>query len=246
MCTVSFSPEPGGYLLGMNRDEQRRRAPGFPPRKGRAGGVEILCPQESGGGTWVGVNGAGVCLALINWYSVPRRVADAPVSRGVIVRDGLSATSSHGLLLSVTGQPLSRINPFRLLGVFPAEGRVLEWRWNLGKLELLAHRWEPRAWISSGWDEAGAQERRGVRFRRALAEPAPGGVAWMRRFHTCHDPQPGPYSVCMHREDAVTVSYTEVEVGPERARLRYHAGAPCEAAEVVEDFLPRSPEPVRP
>lgn len=33
----------------------------------------------------------------------------------------------------------------------------------------------------------------------------------------------------MHRPDAATVSYTEVQVVPQRATLRYYAGTPCSA-----------------
>ena len=36
-------------------------------------------------------------------------------------------------------------------------------------------------------------------------------LAWMRRLHRSHVPAPGPFSICVHREDARTVSYTEIE-----------------------------------
>jgi hypothetical protein len=45
------------------------------------------------------------------------------------------------------------------------------------------------------------------------------------RFHV---PETGPFSTCMHRADAATVSYTEVVVSSRQAMMRHHAGAPCE------------------
>jgi len=37
-----------------------------------------------------------------------------------------------------------------------------------------------------------------------------------------------PFSTCMHRADASTVSYTEISFSPREAVMRYHAGAPCQ------------------
>jgi hypothetical protein len=39
--------------------------------------------------------------------------------------------------------------------------------------------------------------------------------------------------VCMHREDARTVSSTLVLVGPQRVRMAYQAGWPCEDGEIM-------------
>ena len=39
--------------------------------------------------------------------------------------------------------------------------------------------------------------------------------------------QSGPFSTCMHRADAATVSYNEATVSPNGALLSYHAGSLC-------------------
>jgi hypothetical protein len=51
----------------------------------------------------------------------------------------------------------------------------------------------------------------------------------LRRLHRSHSPEAGPFSTCMHRSDAATVSYTEITAFSRKARLRYHAAAPCNA-----------------
>lgn len=211
----------------MNRDEQRARAAGLAPALTWRAGRRVLAPCELSGGTWVGVNETGTSFALINWYSVPSRVAGEAVSRGEVVRTVLPAgtrTAADALLVELE---LRRVKPFRLLGFFPAESSVIEWRWNCDHLECREHPWRENTWISSGYDEPGAKRRRAGEFRRAWQERNAGGLAWLRRLHGSHGVEPGPYSHCMHREDAATVSYTEIAVGSEGATMRYAPGSPC-------------------
>jgi hypothetical protein len=226
MCTVTFVTGKNGYALGMNRDEKLSRPAALPIAIHRLSGRNALFPSEVSGGAWIGVNDAGASFALINWYRVPNRVEGQPVSRGEIVRTAL-ALDSPELMSNPPGLDLHRVNPFRLLGVFLAQNAVYEWRWDLHNFERIAHRWETNAWFSSGFDEPGAQRARGGAFRAALHETAAGSLSWLRRLHASHLPECGPYSVCMHRSDAATVSYSEIEVDQGAANMRYVAGAPC-------------------
>jgi len=186
-----------------------------------------LFPSEPGGGTWVGVNEAGLGCALINWYAITARVSSFPVSRGRVVMNALAASNVQEMEQSLTALPLNRINPFRLIGVFSAARAVVEWRWNLKVLAVISHPWATATWISSGLDEAGAQAARGETFAAARRQKSFGRVEWLRRLHRSHKPVRGPYSTCMHRNDAATVSYTEIEVSPGKIVLRYCDGAPC-------------------
>jgi hypothetical protein len=227
MCTVTFIARRRGYALGMNRDEQLARVKALPPARRRLGSRDAIFPSEPNGGTWIGVNDAGVTLALINWYSVTARVAGQAISRGEIVKRALASDSSALVEAALRVAPLVRINPFRLIGVFLAARSVIEWRWNLDRLARARHRWQTGAWISSGFDEPGAQRTRGARFGGALRQSSAGSLAWLRRLHRSHAPQRGPYSICMHRADAATVSYTELVVARRLATLRYTPSAPC-------------------
>jgi len=211
----------------MNRDEKLTRVAAQPPARHRLGSRDALFPSEPNGGAWIGVNDSGATLALINWYAVPACVAGQPVSRGEVVKSSLVADSPGMADKAMSGLPLARVNPFRLVGVFLASRAVIEWRWNLKRLERRDHPWQTNTWISSGFDELGAQQTRGKIFREALRQKSAGSVDWLRRLHRSHRPARGPYSTCMHREDAVTVSYTEVAVSAYAATMRYLAGAPC-------------------
>ena len=238
MCTVTFIARRHGYALGMNRDEKLARVKALPPALLQLGNYRALHPSEPGGGTWVGVNAAGVTLALINWYSIHDRVSGPTNSRGEVVKRAFPSDSARMVNVALAHEPLARVNPFRLIGVFPAQQAVVEWRWNLRHLERLEHDWRTRHWASSGFDEPGAQRARGVVFRQAMQGKTVGRLDWLQRLHRSHGPERGPYSVCMHREDAATVSYTEITVSRKTATLRYTPGAPCCTAPMPALRLP--------
>jgi hypothetical protein len=199
----------------MNRDEKLTRAIGTPPRKRRMNGRAVLCPAEPGGGTWIALNDSGASLALINWYSVTKRVERSPVSRGEVVKAVGAADSAEAASAGLNELPLKRINPFRLIGIFPASGEIVEWRWNLKRLVRKKAPWRTQQWISSGFDEPVAQRVRGGIFRDALLQKPARLLSWLRR---------------LHRSDAATVSYTEITVSSRTATMRYHAGTPCRSS----------------
>jgi hypothetical protein len=227
MCTVSFFAREDGFLLGMNRDEKLARVAGLPPTVREVGGRAAICPSEPDGGTWIGVNDAGAAFALINWYAVAARAPAPAVSRGTVVTEILPHTAPFNVFRALRALPLQRINPFRLIGVFPATHEVIEWRWNLERLAQRYWRWQANTWISSGHDESGAQRMRGQNFSVSLEAPDAGSPAWLRRLHGSHAPERGAFSTCMHRADAATVSYTEIEVKPGAATLFHVPGPLC-------------------
>jgi hypothetical protein len=231
MCTVSFIAKKRGYLLGMNRDEKRSRPKGLPPSERTIDGHRVICPSEPNSGTWIFLNDSGITLALINWYSVGGRVSTDPISRGEIIPSITPADSPDLVDSALSTLPLPRINPFRLIGIFPQCKEVLEWRWNLSELARKSHDWRSQQWISSGFDEATAQNIRSQTFREFLTQASVGTFSWLRRLHASHTPECGPFSTCMHRPDAVTVSYTQISVSPSKASLHHICGAPCEATE---------------
>lgn len=237
MCTVTFIAQRNGYCLGMNRDEKLTRADGLPPTRHKANGRAVLSPSEPSGGTWIALNDSGASLALINWYSVTKRVDGSALSRGEIVKAVGAADSAEFVNARLRELPLKRINPFRLIGIFPSSGEIVEWRWNLNRLVRKKARWRARQWISSGFDEPAAQRARGREFRHALEQTSAPRLSWLRKLHSSHAPRTGPFSTCMHRSDAATVSYTEITVSSRTATMRYHAGTPCKNSPSFRECL---------
>jgi hypothetical protein len=227
MCTVSFLPTRTGFMLAMNRDERKSRPRGVAPRRHQMESRTALHPCEPGGGTWIGVNDAGLTLALINWYSKPQRDLALCLSRGIVIPHLLAGADLAGVGYLFADIPLSRLNPFRLIAASMADRAVREWRWDGTVLKSRRHGWTRNHWFSSGHDEAVAIRKR-ANVMRVAAECAPAVTpAWLRKLHRSHQPERDAFSVCMHRDDAETVSYTEILATGRRAEMRYSARSPC-------------------
>jgi len=243
MCTFTILPRDSGYIAAMNRDEQRTRVTALPPEIRRLGETEVMAPREPAGGTWISVNATGNTLALLNWYSVPCLGTRASESRGNIIRQAGPVMNDLELAAHLETLTLANYRPFRLVAVFPGEHRIVERQWDGRRLRVLHHSWRATVWISSGLDEAGANMVRHRVFTKFLTQlqPAAPTHPWaaLRSLHASHDPEPGPYSFCMHRRDAVTVSCTEIQVNDRECRMWYHAGSPCQRKETSETRLQR-------
>jgi hypothetical protein len=225
MCSVTFLPRDDGFVLAMNRDELLSRASALPPEVSRRDGLAMLYPRERSGGTWVGINSAGMAFSLLNWHSQPDRAGEDMVSRGEVVRAVLSARSPQAAARIVRQLPCERMNPFRLVGISLAERSLCEWRSGAERLEHIPLPWTRQHWFSSGFDEATADD-----VRRKLCDRIPDdalNLPTLRALHRSHVPEAGPFSMCMHRPEAGTVSYTEISVRGSHAAIQYVAAPPC-------------------
>jgi hypothetical protein len=211
----------------MNRDESLARAAAHPPQVFTRAGRLALYPTESTGGSWVGVNDAGITVALINWYAIPRAAGIGRVSRGSVVPAVLAAADAEEARTAIAALSKRDMAPFRLLAFAPCERTVREFRWDQQTLDEVPHAWAPRHWFSSGHDEPRTQHTRGDVAREAWRDLCAGRLPWLRRLHASHAPERGPFCFCMHRMDAATVSYTEIALTRRTATMRYHDGPLC-------------------
>jgi len=233
MCTISFVPKLRGFYLAMNRDEKFTRRGGLPPVIVDLADRRAIFPREPEGGTWIAANDAGVCLALVNWHRIERQSVRSIASRGQVVKALATKSSAEEIAAGLAGLPLRRLRPFRLIAIIPSEQRVTEWRWDRDRLVAHKHAWERRHWFSSGLDEPKAERERGRICKAAQSQKSEGRLDWLRRLHRSHSPERGPFSICMHRPDAATVSYTEVAVSGRRATMRYKSGSCCSKKPMV-------------
>jgi Transport and Golgi organisation 2 len=227
MCTVSFLPKSQGFYLAMNRDEKQDRFTSLAPMVVELEAHRAVFPLEPTGGTWISANDAGVCLALVNWHRIKREPNNGIRSRGEVVRKLAGISTSDEISAAITKLPLRKLRPFRLIAIVSAENRVIEWRWNLNRLSVRKHSWESRHWFSSSFDEAMAEAERTRVCAAQLDESAKRDVKWLRRLHRSHEPERGPFSICMHRPTNATVSYTEVAVSGRSVVMCYKDGPPC-------------------
>jgi transport and Golgi organization protein 2 len=230
MCTVSFIPNVNGFYLGMNRDESRLRPIGLQPEVRRTTYGVSIYPTEPSGGTWIGINDSGLCLALINWHKAPTRPVPRIVSRGIVVKELIQLPTNGALAGLLRDLPIEAMPPFRLIAVSLRESLIREFRWDQNRVITISHYWMAKHWFSSGLDEQQAEVTRATVCRQKWNEPHAGELAWLRRLHQSHLPERGGFSICMHREDACTVSYTEVVFRDASGTMRYHPGSLCSGA----------------
>ena len=229
MCTLTFVPKPVGYILGMNRDESVLRPAALPPTRFIQSGVEAVYPRESAtGGTWVAANSDGIAFALLNQNRGP---GSGPKlrSRGNLIPALVHGRDMRAAIVKLEQMDLNGLFPFLLTGFFPAEKTILEWQWNGKDLTGRPLSWGSRHWFSSGISDAMAAQVRGAFCTSAWQRRDAGSAEWLRRMHASHSPVRGSFSVCVHRPEAATVSYTEVSYDGEQVDLRYHVGQPCQA-----------------
>jgi hypothetical protein len=222
----------------MNRDERRTRAPALPPGPVDAGVPALMPVDGDAGGTWISVNGRGHALALLNrWEESPHDAGTPLVSRGLLVKELAGQADAASVGIALAGLPLARYRPFTLASVTPG-GPPKLFEWN--GLELSRNRVTAPGLVrtSSGSDQAGVERSRGALFQAARESPRGLTPELLILLHRSHLPERGPLSICMHRNEAVTVSFSLITVSGGRVLFRYVAGSPCETEGASESFLP--------
>ena len=236
MCTLSFVPTTNGFYAAMNRDELITREFALPPRLAVVEQTRVIYPQEQTGGTWIAANEYGITFALLNWNLAgtfqKRR------SRGSIIPQLIGQGSLFVTVDKLKNIPLEGILPFRLIGICSLQKLVYEWRWDAVSLGQIQFDWEPHHWFSSGLSDNQAENERGKICSAAWSDPAAGTLPWLRKLHRSHSSAPGPFSICVHRSDAKTVSYTEIHYSLDHLEFRYIAGQPCDHGHALSLQLP--------
>jgi hypothetical protein len=228
MCTVSWLRRAGGYELFCNRDERHTRKAAGPPSLRETRGVRFVAPTDGDcGGSWIGVNEAGLTLCILNRYEgVTSSARDDYRSRGLLLTDLMDCLSVSHARARLSDADLSSYRPFTLAALSAREPALLiHWTNNNITFDEDGDAWAPLT--SSSYRPAEVTAARESVFRR-MAEGA-GAVTpeLLEEFHRSHDAAGGASSVCMHREDAATVSFSRVRVSAEKIEFAYEPLSPC-------------------
>ena len=234
MCTLSWLPRADGHTFWHGRDERTTRLPGVPPVAVRRGGRRAMAPRDGdAGGTWVGVNDAGLTLGLANLYppeGVGEGMAPPPpglVTRGRIIDDLLPAATAgeaRELLEAIDPRVFA---PFTLAVLEPGRPAELH-RWDGSRLETRTTA-APGLLLTSSGAGRRIEEIRKREYTR-LAPGSPPRAEDIETLHRSHLESLGADSFCMHREEAETASLTRIEVGGAGIRMTYTPGPPCRTA----------------
>ena len=241
MCTLSWVRHDEGYTVLFNRDERRTRSPGLPPSVQMRSGVRFLAPRDpDGGGSWAAVNDHRIALCILNQYDVPRASIAQPISRGLLLLSLADLSSQAEVWNRVKSSGLMQYAPFTLAAFEPGLPALLL-SWDGHGLSDQTHGSTGLVITSSSVAQQEADQSRRRLFEEALAVGATSEDV-LDRLHRSHLPAEGALSVCMHREDAETVSLTKIAAGRSGVALSYVPGAPCRAqAPVILSLAVRAP-----
>jgi hypothetical protein len=230
MCTVSWIRTSVGYQLFCNRDELRTRLPGVAPRLQQRHGVHYIAPLDGNhGGSWIAVNEYGMAFCLLNRYrstEPPGRGENPYRSRGLLLLDLVGCRCLAEVWKKIRSLQLREYPPFALVVLgYQLPAMLMDWCGRYLRLDDNADQAVPL--VSSSFDQEGAQTSRKMLFAQLAAKRGLADSKLLHTFHTSHLPLKGPYSPCMHRSDASTVSFSRISVSDGRVEFSYLPGAPC-------------------
>jgi hypothetical protein len=229
MCTLTVLRSGALLRVAVNRDESRQRPAAHPPFITRAGGLQVLTPQDPlGRGTWVAANSAGLVFALLNVHSEagqPFRAAndlstadDSRPSRGLIIPGLADCGSLDEAAWRLDGIPPDTFAPCRVIAAH--EDELIDVALD-GSREVNVHRiHQPLLFTSSSLGDALVEGPRQMLFEQMLGTPW-DLPAQQDAFHAHRWRDRPAVSVHMSRPEACTVSTTVVEVTSREVRMIY-------------------------
>lgn len=211
-------------MVAANRDELLTRpSEGFARRSD--GPLPILAPRDQvAGGTWMGLNAAGVFVAITNRAGLPPDLEKR--SRGLLVRDALAHDSADMAAAQLAEVGAGTHNAFHLL---MADARSAFLVWDDGK-QVTHEELTPGFHVITERSFDAAPTHRPMRIKDALRElegkPYPG-AAWFQDLLGRRDHDAPMEGVCVLSPDGKygTRSSTILELG-ERVRLLDRPGPP--------------------
>lgn len=214
MCTVSFVPQKGGYILTSNRDESPNRKT-FPPKTATLNNnITLIAPVDAEkGGSWIATDGLGRTACLLNGgFTNHQRRLPYRKSRGHFVFEAFEALSFSHFIENIN---LENIEPFTLILIYD-ELKVLVWDGGQKHVKLLNNK-QPHLWSSATlYNREQHQEKLEV-FNGFLAD----GNASPEALLQLH----GVYQntlFMLNREYVKTVSITQVVMKSGNSVLNYH------------------------
>ena len=228
MCTVSWLHRSDGYELFCNRDERHIRKPAGGPAIQKMRGIRFIAPVDGDyGGSWISVNEYGLTLCLLNRYEDGWPVLKANYqSRGLLLTGLMDCRSRSEVYARTSNLDLSAYQPFTLLCLVPGEASLLVY-WSGRRLSIDNDGESSMPLISSSYDRTNVMATRRKLLQQRAAQSTGVTSSLLYDFHRSHDPAPGAYSVCMHREDAATVSFSHIKVTEQMIEFSYQPGSPC-------------------
>jgi len=162
---------------------------------------------------------------LLNHYQFEQiETYKAWISRGEIVRSFASTDSIESAEYSFDELDLGDYRAFRMFIIDrKGENRLFVWDGHSARIERNVT--TPKS--SSSVDSKNVKKKRKDLFRDLNLIESKDSQSFIN-YHSSHLPNRSKDSVCMHRDDANTVSMSHVSVSTEEVSFAYADGSPCE------------------
>lgn len=225
-----------GYELFFNRDERVSRHRALLPTIHTDGDVRYISPTDAdAGGTWIAVNHFGITVCLLNHYQFEQIEAYKKwISRGEIVRQFAASNDVELAAQRFMQLELGNYRAFRMFLIDQrGNNRLCVWDGHEPRLQRQVD--SPKS--SSSVDAKHVKASRKRRFDELGLTHTHSSKAYLA-YHREHWPTKSRESVCMHREQANSVSLCHIVVASSGIRFSYADGAPCNAELAEGLYLP--------
>jgi uncharacterized protein with NRDE domain len=214
-------------VIAANRDERLGRPAESWALREVPGGQRAAAPRDvEAGGTWIGVNAAGLVAAITNFFTPEEGFPDRRRrSRGELVTAALAARSLDEARAAISATEAARYNPFHLL-VADGSGAGLLWRYD-GR-QAAIERLGPGLHVVTERDPFGRGPRGEWIHARWPLDLSPAHLRTMLAGHG----EPAWDYPCIHLGDLYgTRSSTILRLGPSLllSELLVADGPPCQA-----------------
>lgn len=226
-------------FLAANRDESLRRSSLLPTVNQEPGGCRWFGGRDAlAGGTWLGVNGAGLLITITNRRDRP--LPANPRSRGLLCRDILCCENVPDADSTLEAQLRAHnFAGFNLLVVSGERGFVYEHGSASRRQDVAAGL---HVLGNAGWDDGGSA--RGVRMRREFETALEGAaspeevVRRAERICGLGESREAP-ALCISGPDDGTVSSSIVAVRHPAVASEYHYADGPPASQPFADLSPQ-------
>ncbi len=221
MCTVTFIPQPTGYILTSNRDESALRSPKNISTETR-NGQQLFFPRDKGaGGTWICLSSSDRLVCVLNGaFKRHQRQLPYRKSRGVIVFEFFDYQHATHFFEEYE---FDRIEPFTM--IIYDKGQLFDFRWDGQKKHLTTlNTLEKHIWSSATLYEEPVQKKRKQWFSEWLKERTNFSRTAILELHKKGGEGNPSIDFMMNRYNYLvqTVSITQVEKRDKRYELHYH------------------------
>lgn len=222
MCTVTYIPAPGGFILTSSRDERVFR-PTLPPSEHSWKGMKIIYPKdELAGGSWIAVSHQNRIACLLNGaFENHIRKEKYSKSRGQVLLDNFEFICPVTFMENVR---LEGVEPFTLLLIdYQNQTEFYELRWDgEQKYRKFLNPERAQIWSSATLYDKETQQLREQWFTNWLIKNRDDQDYNILNFHTTKHSNSVENDIRMKREQGLqTLSVSQIRVEENVCNFRY-------------------------